>query len=71
MSNPGNSLAAQWLGLHPCTARGQDSIPGWRTKIPTSLQMAKSKEKKKKKKIGLQMSESKINGKKEQNEPKK
>ena len=30
----GNSLAVQWLGLYPLTAKGQGSIPGWGTKVP-------------------------------------
>ena len=29
----GKSLAVQWLGLHPSTARGTGSIPGQGTKI--------------------------------------
>ena len=30
----GNSLAVQWLGLHPFTAEGPGSIPGWGARIP-------------------------------------
>ena len=30
----GTSLVVQWLGLHPSTAGGIDSIPGWGTKLP-------------------------------------
>ena len=29
----GNSLVAQWLGLHPFTAKGPRPIPDWGTKI--------------------------------------
>ena len=34
MHNIGNSLVVQWLGLRTFAAEGQDSIPGWGTKIP-------------------------------------
>ena len=30
---PGTCLVAQWLRLHPSTARGASSMPGQRTKI--------------------------------------
>ena len=33
MMPSGNSLLAQWLGLHASTAVGTGLIPGWRTKI--------------------------------------
>ena len=32
-TNPGNSLAVQWLGIHASTAGRLGSIPGWATKI--------------------------------------
>ena len=41
----GKSLAVQWLGLHPSTARGTGSIPGQGTKI---LHTAHHSQKKKK-----------------------
>ena len=34
----GNSLAVQWLGLGPLTARGPGSIPGRGTKILQATQ---------------------------------
>ena len=34
MSQLGNSLAVQWLGLCVLTAKGQGLIPGQGTKIP-------------------------------------
>ena len=41
----GNSLAAQWLGLHASTAGGQDSIPGWELSYHKSHSSAKKKKK--------------------------
>ena len=38
----GNSLAAQWLGLHAFTAEGAGSIPGWGTKILQAVQHGQS-----------------------------
>ena len=38
MAKRGNYLAAQWLGLQASTAGGMGSIPGWRTKIPQTVQ---------------------------------
>ena len=34
----GNSLTVQWLGLSPFADKGPGSIPGRRTKDPTSLE---------------------------------
>ena len=28
---------AQWLGLHACTTKGLDSVPGQGTKIPEAV----------------------------------
>ena len=39
-----NSLAVQWSGLHAVAVKGQDSVPGWGTKI---LQATQSSQKKK------------------------
>ena len=41
----GNSLAGQWLGLHPSTARGTGSIPGQGTKILHTAHPGKKKKK--------------------------
>ena len=38
ITDGGNSLAVQWLGLLSFTAEGQGSIPGWGTKIPQAMQ---------------------------------
>ena len=46
----GNSLAAQWLGLHTLTAEGPGSVPARGTKIPQSASEAKKQKKKKEKK---------------------
>ena len=40
----------QWLGLHALTAKGLDSVPGWRTKFPQAMGSIANKKKKKKKK---------------------
>ena len=49
MSQKGNSLAVQWLGLCALTAEGLGSIPGWGTKIPHAAQRDQKKRRKKKK----------------------
>ena len=46
LSTLGNSLVAQWLGLHAPTAGGPGSIPGWGTKIPHAVQRSQKKKKK-------------------------
>ena len=48
MSQKGNSLAVQWLGLCALTAEGLGSIPGWGTKIPQAMWCGQKKAKKKK-----------------------
>ena len=42
-SPQGTSLAVQWLRLHPSTAGGTGSIPGWGTKIPQASQRDQKK----------------------------
>ena len=37
LKNGRNSLAVQWLGLHPFTAKNPGSFPGWGTKIPQAV----------------------------------
>lgn len=41
-----NSMAVQWLGLSPITAKGPDSVPGWGTNIPQDVQQEKKKREK-------------------------
>ena len=36
----------QWLGLHALTAKGLDSVPGWRTKFPQAMGSIANKKKK-------------------------
>ena len=43
----GNSMVAQWLGLHAFTVKGEASVPGLRTKIPQAAQCGHKKKKEK------------------------
>ena len=35
----------QWLGLHPSTAGGVDSIPGWGAKLPYATRCSQQQQK--------------------------
>ena len=47
ISDKGDSLVVQWLGLQAFTAKGMGSIPGRGTKILEAEQRSKKKKKKK------------------------
>ena len=59
MMPSGNSLVAQWLGLHASPAVSTGLIPGWRTKI---LKATWPRGKKKKKKQCLHNNPQVLNG---------
>ena len=56
----GNSLVAQWLGLHASTAVGTGLIPDWRTKI---LKATWPREEKKKNSASIIITKYSVEGK--------